>query len=143
MIQIRRYTSLDLEPITELMSDLGYSTSIQEMERRMLLIESNKGYFTFVATINNEVVGMMGIRQLLNYETSDVVTQISSLVVKANHQGKGIGSALLKYIEQWTRQSGSKILYLTSGINEDRYKAHDFYKKYGFEMTGYRFVKNI
>jgi len=32
---------------------------------------------------------------------------------------------------------------VTSGMKEDRLKAHEFYKSVGFKITGYRFVKKI
>ncbi|CAM3151090.1 GNAT family N-acetyltransferase [Paenibacillus sediminis] len=143
MINIRKYNPSDLESLADLMNDLGYPVSIEVMGRRMELIESNPSYLTFVATINEAVTGMIGIRQLLNYETDDLVTQISSLVTKSDFQGQGVGSALIKFIEDWAVQNGSSVLYLTSGIKQERLKAHEFYKKYGFEITGYRFIKKI
>lgn len=143
MINIRQYQSSDLESITELMTDLGYPSSIQEMETRMKSIESSPGYFTFVACLDGIMVGMLGIRELLNYETSGNVTQISLLVIKKEYHKLGIGTSLLNFIEDWARKKGSNVLYLTSGIKEERIKAHEFYKKFGFEITGYRFVKDI
>ncbi|SDS73145.1 Ribosomal protein S18 acetylase RimI [Paenibacillaceae bacterium GAS479] len=143
MINIRSYQSSDLEFITELMTDLGYPSSIQAMETRMRSIELNPDYYTFVAIVDGFIVGMIGIRELLNYEISAHVTQISLMVIKKDYQKRGIGTALLLFIEDWARQKGSNILYLTSGIKEDRVNAHKFYKKLGFEITGYRFTKDI
>ena len=49
MIQIREYHSLDLQSLTELMTDLGSPSTVEDMEKRMGLIEGNPFYFTFVA----------------------------------------------------------------------------------------------
>jgi len=143
MILIRKYTEEDLESVTELMADLGSPSGIEEMKERIRLIELQSNYFTFVATINEKVVGMIGVRQNYTYTSNKVKTQISALVTKKEYQGQGIGKALISFIQDWTRSNGSDFLYLTSGIKEERRNAHEFYKKSGFEITGYRFVKRI
>jgi GNAT superfamily N-acetyltransferase len=143
MINIREYVPSDLESLTALMTDLGSPSSVEDMEKRMKLIESNPYYSTFVAIINDKVVGMAGVRLNITYTSNKLKTQISSLVTKKEYQGQGIGRALINYIEEWCRSQGSDFLYLTSGIKEERLSAHEFYKKVGFEITGYRFVKRI
>jgi GNAT superfamily N-acetyltransferase len=143
MIKIRLYSQDDLVSLTELMADLGYPTSIDKMRRRMEFIEAVPLYHTFVAVINEQVVGMMGIRQVYYYEEDGLVTQISALVTKEGFQGQGIGSALVKHVEEWAIKQESNCLYLTSGIKPERVKAHEFYKALGFEVTGYRFVKKL
>jgi hypothetical protein len=40
-------------------------------------------------------------------------------------------------------ERGANNLYLTSGNKPERKKAHELYKRMGFEITGYRFVKKI
>jgi GNAT superfamily N-acetyltransferase len=140
---IRDYRSQDLESLTELMADLGYPTILENMRRRIEKIQSNPMYFTFVAEINREIVGMIGARQLYSYEVDEVVTQISALVTKKEFRNRGIGRALVNFIEEWAITNDSEIIVLTSGIKENRLKAHEFYKSIGFDITGYRFVKKI
>jgi ribosomal protein S18 acetylase RimI-like enzyme len=143
MITIRKYVSTDLVSLTDLMTDLGSPSSLEDMQKRMDLIESNPYYSTFVATINDKVVGMIGVRLNITYTNNKLKTQISSLVTKKEYQGQGIGRALIKHIEEWSQNKGSDFLYLLSGIKEERLKAHEFYKNIGFEITGYRFVKRL
>lgn len=143
MVLIRKYNPSDLEAVTDLMTDLGYPTDVHSMKQRMKLIENNPGYFTFVATQDNEVVGMIGTRLIHYYEGNGVTVQISIVVVKEDFQGKGIGNELLGFIENWAKEKGANSLYLTSGIKPERIKAHEFYKKNGFDINGYRFVKRF
>ncbi|QOR67923.1 GNAT family N-acetyltransferase [Cytobacillus suaedae] len=143
MIKIRHYTESDLEALTGLMTDLGYPATLEEMSKRMGLINSNPNYFTFVATLDERVVGMMGITLHITYTNDNLKTQITSLVTKKEYQGQGIGKELIKYAEVWSNSKGSDFMYLTSGISEKRVSAHEFYKHLGFEITGYRFVKQI
>lgn len=143
MISIRKYISTDLEALTDLMNDLGYPTDTQSMKNRMESIESNPDYYTFMAEVENEIAGMVGARIVHFYEGDGVTAQISALVIKENFQGKGIGKELIRFIESWAREKGAKSLYLTSGAKPERAKAHDFYKRQGFVVNGYRFVKGI
>lgn len=142
-MNIRTYQSNDLNTLVELMSDLGYPTKEDDMKKRMERIEKDPMYFTFVAELQNKVVGMIGLRQMYAYEVDDVVTQINVLVTKKDYQRKGIGQALIQFVEAWAHKNGSQVLVLNSGIKESRKVAHEFYKAMGFEITGYRFVKKI
>lgn len=140
---VRAYRDGDLNSLTELMGELGYPTKPEVMSIRIERIESNQMYQTFVAEEQGDLVGMIGIRQLFSYEIDEVVTQISALVTKKEFQRKGIGKALVQYVEEWSKKNGSEIIVLTSGIKEERKKAHKFYKSLDFEINGYRFVKKI
>lgn len=143
MITIRNYESADINELAKLMGDLGYPTTPEEMERRMDLMKSNPYSNTFVAISDDKVVGMIGINCYLNYETDGLVTHILALVVSQDFQGRGIGQRLVGFIEEWAIANGSQTLYLTSGIKEERKLAHELYKKMGFDVTGYRFVKKV
>lgn len=143
MINIRTYCKEDLTSITELMYDLGYPTTVERMRKRMSIIENIPLQFTFVATREERVVGMMGIRQIYSYEEDGITTQISLLVTKKEYEGQGIGRSLVGFAEEWALGRGSNVLYLTSGIRPERIRAHEFYKSIGFDTTGYRFVKKL
>jgi GNAT superfamily N-acetyltransferase len=142
-ILIRPYQSIDLIAITELMSDLGYPTTTEDMQKRMEKIESLSDYHTFVAEREGQVAGMIGTRDVYYYEGDGLVTQISLLVVKSELQGHGIGRALLRFVEEWAKQNGASSLYLTSGMKPERLRAHAFYQQAGFVTNGYRFVKPL
>ncbi|MFD2618756.1 GNAT family N-acetyltransferase [Terrilactibacillus laevilacticus] len=143
MVEIRKYKPSDIVQLTELMTDLGCPSSLEEMKVRMERIELNSNYFTFVATLNDTVVGMIGITLHHTYTNNNVKTQITSLVTKKEFRGQGIAKKLVKYIEEWSHSKGSNFIYLLSGNSEKRINAHALYKYLGFEITGYRFVKNL
>ena len=142
-IRIRPYHPDDLESMTDLMNDLGYPTTVDRMKHRMEQMEAAPHCHTFVATIDEKVVGMIGIRQVHFYENDGCATQISALVTKKQYEGQGIGTALVRYAEEWALQHKSNVLFLTSGMKPERIRAHQFYKDRGFEITGYRFVKRL
>lgn len=57
--------------------------------------------------------------------------QIRSMAVRADMQGKGLGSQIIKYIEQKAKEKKLKQLILDSRIN-----AVKFYEKHGYEVVG-------
>lgn len=142
-MEIRKYNSSDIVPFTELMTDLGYPSSLEEMKIRMERIEANPNYFTYVAILNETVVGMIGITFHHTNTNNNVKTQITSLVTKRNYRGQGIAKKLVRYVEEWSNSEGSDFIYLLSGISEKRKDAHELYKHLGYEITGYRFVKRL
>ncbi|SDE65488.1 Ribosomal protein S18 acetylase RimI [Fontibacillus panacisegetis] len=143
MISIREYHSNDLEALTELMADLGYPSEINSMRSRIKAIEENTSYYTFVATLEEQVIGMIGVRLVYYYEADGVHTQITCFVTKKHYRGQGVGKELIRFVESWAKDKGADGLSLTSGIKEDRVDAHEFYKKMGFKINGYRFVKKF
>ncbi|MBP3965100.1 GNAT family N-acetyltransferase [Paenibacillus lignilyticus] len=144
MVIVRPYESeSDLESLTALMADLGSPSTPQDMRLRMAHIGGSPNYFTFVAELEGAVVGMVGLRMQFSYVSSDIKTQISSLVTKKEFQGRGVGRALLAHVERWVQEQGGHFIYLNSGIKEERLEAHEFYKKRGYTITGYRFAKKL
>lgn len=143
MIDIRPYQEEDLIAMSELMLDLGYATTAEQMRNRMSIIAALPGSYTYLAAIKGKVAGMIGIRQVYAYEEDGFVTQISLLVTKKEYEGQGIGTALVRFAEAWALERHSGMLYLTSGIKPERMRAHAFYKSIGFEATGYRFIKKL
>ncbi|PED08447.1 GNAT family N-acetyltransferase [Bacillus pseudomycoides] len=142
-MEIRKYNSDDIKQLTDLMPDLGYPSSLDEMKVRMERIESNPNYYTFVAIHDNNLVWMIGITIHTTYTNNDEKIQITSLVTKKEYRGQDIAKALLKYVEEWSLKRGSDFIYLLSEKSERRVKAHELYKFLGYEVTGYRFVKRL
>nr|WP_254904964.1 GNAT family N-acetyltransferase [Bacillus thuringiensis] len=85
-MKIRKYNSDDIKQFTDLMPDLGYPSSLDEMKVRMKRIESNPNYYTFVAINDNNLVGMIGITIHTTYTNNDEKIQITSLVTKKEYR---------------------------------------------------------
>lgn len=143
MIEIRRYQPSDCIDIAALMDELGYPVSLEEMKQRMQNIEASSSYHTFVALINGNVAGMVGIRLVWNYESNYAATQISTIVTKSIYRGQGVGTRFIRFVEQWAIEHNSEIVFLTSGSKPERLAAHALYEKLGFLKTGLRFVKPL
>lgn len=143
MVHIRPYQSVDLSAMTRLMSDLGYPASLEAMSVRMERISADPSMSTFVAVIEDRVVGMIGMKLMLFYEGDGNVAQVVTLVVEESCQGQGVGKVLMDYAIHWAEEQNASGIYLNSGNKPERLRAHEFYKSKGFEINGFRFVRKL
>jgi hypothetical protein len=67
VLQIRKCGMNDLERVTALLREFGYPTTLSVMKERMEGMEHDPLHCTMVAELNNEVVGMIGLRQVKSY----------------------------------------------------------------------------
>jgi hypothetical protein len=66
-ILIRDIIDDDFEILTELIKELGYHSSKNNISERLYKINSNKYYKTLVAEVDNKVVGFIGLCKLYEY----------------------------------------------------------------------------
>jgi len=67
--------------------------------------------------------------------------RIIALAASKEHQNQGIGSALLKYAEDFAVSRGVTAFALSSGLK--RLEAHMFYERNGYDKRSYGFGKDI
>ncbi|MFI2855694.1 GNAT family N-acetyltransferase [Paenibacillus sp. JSM ZJ436] len=140
---IRTYESRDLESVTSLMRELSYPTTQSVIREQMENMSCNSSHCNLIAEQNGKVVGMIMLRQVKSYTMTERITQITSLFVTSNCRGQGIGKRLVHGGENWGRQHGSNLLFLTSGNREGLAPAHAFFEHIGFEKNGYQFTKKL
>jgi GNAT superfamily N-acetyltransferase len=140
-VAIRAASLNDAKEIAYLMSQLGYSTSANEMKERLRSILSTLSYMTFVAEIRGEVVGIVGIGIGCYYEKNGVYGRLLALVIDEKHRRQGIGASLVERDEGWLREH--KVTSIVVNSSKYRSEAHCFYKQLGYEETGLRFVKAL
>lgn len=145
VLQIRKCGMNDLERVTALLREFGYPTTLSVMKERMEGMEHDPYHCTLVAELDNEVVGMIGLRQVKSYyKHADCITEINALIVSEELRGHGLGKRLVTAAEEWARGQGCCQLFLRSGNRVERAPAHSFYRHMGFEqITGYRFNKAL
>ena len=70
------------------------------------------------------------------------IMQLIWLGVERNHQGKGIGTALLKWVEDEARSHGLKLIQIETLPDEDSYEPYKLTRKFyydnGFSRIAYK-----
>jgi GNAT superfamily N-acetyltransferase len=142
-IEIREIRTNDYPKVLSLWNnELGNcNITVENISARFERMNKDDNYKTFVALLENNVVGVITVVQTmaLDYETGYL--KINGLAVQENFQGKGIGTKLLKHAENYALEKGLSRLILNSGFQ--RTKAHDFYESKGFDKFSYCFTKKV
>lgn len=138
---MRQAIRSDISALCDLMGQLEERTiDPKEMEDRLQLLDGRSDHRLFVCERSNYVVGLLGFRIRENLEEVSQFGEVSVIVVSAEERGKGIGKFMMQYAEMLTEQSGCIGTWLVSGFHRGE-DTHEFYKRLGYEITGYRFVK--
>ena len=140
MMLIRNSNETDLVDVTNLMDELGYETTVSEMENRLLEIANNPDYHTIVAELDNEVVGLLGLHLGIAYEFSGCYGRIVCLVVNKQYRKNGIGKKLIDRAKEIVSDRDGNTLVLNSGNRIDREGAHKFYLDNGFTAKSTGFI---
>jgi GNAT superfamily N-acetyltransferase len=140
---IRQASKDDIRVLADLMSELGYDTTPEEMSERLDNIILQSHYYTLVACYNDTVTGMVGASHHYFYERNGIYVRIVAFVTLSAYRKIGIGQALLAAIEHWAKEIGANSILLNCGNREARKTAHEFYSKRGYEARSTGYMKKI
>lgn len=104
-------------------------------------VKNDESYKSFVAIVDNTVVGFISTLAMLWAFSESANLYIQGLVVKKEFQNKGIGTKLLKYIENFAKSKEISSILLLSGFK--RTEAHAFYERNGYTTMTRHFGKNL
>jgi GNAT superfamily N-acetyltransferase len=140
-ISVRPASVEDAGALADLVSELGYPTSTEQMLRRLEAILSDDDYTTLVAERGREVAGFVGLRIGPLFEADEPYGQLMALSVSDRHRRRGVGTALIHAAEFLLKRRGVCAIVVTSANH--RSDAHSFYEKVGFTCTGRRYGKRL
>ena len=139
--RIRNARLTDATELADLICELGYQTTSDEMKMRLRSILGDARYSTFVAKIGKQLCGMVGTLTHMSHEHNDLSGKIIALVVSKKQRRSGIGRALVAAAEKdFARRNVSRVTLTT---RFERAEAHRFYEALGYFRTGFRFGKNL
>jgi GNAT superfamily N-acetyltransferase len=140
-LTLRQAKSIDAPAVADLITQLGYPTSPDEMHTRLLPILNNPTYLTLLAVNGSRILGMAGACLGRFYEKNHTYGRLIVMVVDERVRNQGIGQYLLQAVETWLiRQGASEAI-----VNSHTYRpdAHRFYHVQGYQTTGVRLVKAL
>lgn len=141
-IEIREMKTMDYPKVILLWNnELGVNVNLEQFTARIERMCKNSDYKTFVALLDNEVVGFITTVRTMALEFEIGYLKINGLAVQKNLQNKGIGTKLLAYAEDYALKNGISYFILNSGFQ--RTDAHAFYECKGFDKKSYCFTKKI
>ncbi|MBJ8029607.1 GNAT family N-acetyltransferase [Bacillus cereus group sp. N21] len=137
---IRKATVNDIDALCSLTKELkGSDISYVDMQNRLQFVEMSPFDFLYVYEEDDHIFGFLGFRIRENLEDVTRYGEVSIISVDSTARRKGIGQILMEYAEQLAKEHNCIGTWLVSGTQ--RTDAHPFYKKLGYEINGYRFVK--
>ncbi|WP_246239731.1 GNAT family N-acetyltransferase [Paenibacillus anseongensis] len=98
-------------------------------------------YKTFVALLENHVVGFISIVHALAVGTRNGYMHITGLAVNKDFQRHRVGTELLRYTENYAKDCEISSIILCTGMK--RTGAHAFYEHNGYDKDSYCFDKTI
>ena len=134
---IRHATIDDTPKLLPLLSELGYPTTLEHLNRRFLKFAKNPGFGVAVYEMNEDVTGFVAWTKTDHLISDATRFSIVGLVVSTSHRGTGIGKKLMKFVEDIARQDSPAIIDLTSGLRRSQDGTHEFYKRIGYQNEGH------
>jgi GNAT superfamily N-acetyltransferase len=140
---IRPVTKQDIESVRRLFEELtGHAVVAETVENRLIYIKASPTEQLHVCELDGGIAGVLGFRIREDIEDKSRYGEVSLIVTASAARKRGVGRKLMEYAEKLAHENNCKGLWLVSGFCREE-EAHAFYKKLGFEITGYRFVKRF
>ncbi len=136
---IRPAKKSDAPALAQLLAELGYPASTQEVIGRFNQLSNQNSDCILVAQVKNEVVGLAALHVIPLIHLDGAMGRMTALIVSEKWQRKGIGEKLVQAVEKIAEKKNCSRMEITSG--DQRIPAHAFYKKLGYEAVSRRFVK--
>ena len=141
MSYIRQASKEDAAQLAILMGQLtGNSVTESDMINRLEYVSKTFLEELYVYDYNGTILGILGFRIRECIEEVNRFGEVSILVTDEAHHNHGIGRTLIDFAENHAREAGCNGTWLISGLGREE-AAHSFYKKMGYQITGYLFEK--
>lgn len=103
--------------------------------REMTLYGGAPDKACFVAGEDNEIVGFieLSLRNVVDGCLSSPVGYVEGIYVEPRHRGRGIGGALMRHAEDWSKARGCSEMATDALIDDEQ--AQTFHEHVGFSET--------
>ena len=136
-MNIDRVTEFDLPELAKLYAEFwNEPSSVDKMKETFRRIGDDERYQILVARLNGRIVGtLLGVFCENLYGNCNPFLVIEDVIVSKQHRRTGVGTMLMKKIEETARSKNCEnILFVTESNRDD---AVSFYTALGFEHDKY------
>jgi ribosomal protein S18 acetylase RimI-like enzyme len=138
--KLRSAKPSDAKALMALLDFLGHPIGEKALRKNLTTL-AKLNETPIVATLDKQVIGLIGVHKMTTVHRDAPVGRIPVLVVAEAAQRHGIGRMLVAEAERLLKKAGCKIVEVTS--NDSRARAHAFYRHLGYERTSIRFMKKL
>jgi GNAT superfamily N-acetyltransferase len=129
---VREARLSDAPQLAPLCRQLGYPSTVNEVETRLKQIQGQPDHMVFVAQqTDGTLAGFLDVFVMRTVE-SNARAEVGGLVVDEACRSLGIGRLLMERAEDWARRQGCKEIGLRSNVIRKR--AHTFYENIGYKV---------
>lgn len=115
--------------------------SVDGVELRARLVEMlTFGYRCLGAFVDGKLVGVAGFWIGSRLYCGKYI-DVDNVVVDETYRSRGIGKAMMEWLEEYGASVGCKVCVLDSYVTLAG--AHKFYFREGYQILGYHFSKNL
>jgi ribosomal protein S18 acetylase RimI-like enzyme len=140
-VTLRPAREADAERVAPLMAELGYPSTVEDVQDRLRSSLNSQTSGRLVAQADSEVIGMMSMELIPYFPTGSTICRVTSLVVSSRHRSRGVGEKLMAAAAKFARERGCSGIEVTSA--DRRVDAHRFYQRLGFTRAGLRFFQTL
>ena len=123
----------------KLLSQLGYESTLEDLKR--VLAQTDRSDEIYIAKISDKVVGLMSIIYFDYFPSQEKICRITAIVVDQNARGAGVGSQLINFAKDLSKQQLCSKLEVTTSLV--RQATQQYYENIGFTKTSYRYAQEI
>lgn len=139
MIRVQLAGEQDDLAVQELLAQLGYAFTVEEVRARLVLLAASGTDPVLLATEDGKAVGLIAIHCATMVHYREPVARITALVVRDSVRGKGVGRILVDAGANLARQAGCGRMELTTATH--RTESQAFYKALGFTTSSLGFYR--
>ncbi|MFB2685190.1 GNAT family N-acetyltransferase [Shewanella mangrovisoli] len=138
-ISIRQAQIADLNVITSLLLQLGYSAT--EAQLQQYLDAPKRSDEIYLAESEGAVVGLISLILFDYFPSQQQICRITAIVVTEASRGLGVGTQLIDFAKGRASERGCRQLEVTTSMRREQTQA--YYESIGFEKTSFRYIQAI
>lgn len=138
MITIRLALDHDVQELSRLSGQLGYSCPAEKTLQFLKELDQDTDHAVFVAEIDGK--GLAGYLHVFKTRRLflDPFAELGGLVVGDESRGSGVGKSLLAAAESWTTEQACREIRVRSNVIRDN--AGSFYLNQGYQINKQQMV---